>query len=135
MEIHFLFWLIFAALFIVVFIFDLVYTSHHKGKINIKAALMWSVIWIAAGFAFAILIYFYFPDGHTKSFEYIASYLIEKSLSVDNLFVFLMIFGTMGIPDKHQPRILKWGIIGAVVLRIIFILAGVQLLKTFSFMI
>ena len=53
MEIHFLFWLIFAALFIVVFIFDLVYISHHKGKINIKAALMWSVIWIAAGFAFA----------------------------------------------------------------------------------
>lgn len=135
MEIHFLFWLIFAALFIVVFIFDLVYTSHHKGKINIKAALMWSIIWIAAGFAFAILIYFYFPDGHTKSFEYIASYLIEKSLSVDNLFVFLMIFGTMGIPDKHQPRILKWGIIGAVVLRIIFILAGVKLLNTFSFMI
>ncbi len=96
---------------------------------------MWSVIWIASGFAFAILIYFYFPDGHTKSFEYVASYLIEKSLSVDNLFVFLMIFGTMGIPDKHQPRILKWGIIGAVVLRIVFILAGVQLLKTFSFMI
>lgn len=135
MEIHFLFWLIFAALFIAVFIFDLVYTSHHRGKINIKAALMWSVIWIAAGFSFAILIYFYFPDGHTKSFEYVASYLIEKSLSVDNLFVFLMIFGTMGIPEKHQPRILKWGIIGAVVLRIVFILAGVQLLKTFSFMI
>lgn len=135
MEIHFLFWLIFAALFVAVFILDLVYTSHHQGKVNIKAALMWSVIWIAAGFSFAILIFFFFPDGHTKSFEYIASYLVEKSLSVDNLFIFLMIFSTMGIPEKHQPRILKWGIIGAVVLRIVFILAGVELIKSFSFMI
>lgn len=135
MEIHFLFWLIFAALFVAVFILDLVYISHHQGKVNIKAALMWSVIWIAAGFSFAILIFFFFPDGHTKSFEYIASYLVEKSLSVDNLFIFLMIFSTMGIPEKHQPRILKWGIIGAVVLRIVFILAGVELIKSFSFMI
>lgn len=135
MEIHILFWLIFAALFVAVFILDLVYTSHHKGKVDVKAALIWSVIWIASGFSFAILIFFFFPDGHTKSFEYIASYLVEKSLSVDNLFVFLMIFSAMGIQEKHQPRILKWGIIGAVVLRILFILAGVELIKSFSFMI
>jgi len=135
MEIHFLFWVIFAALFILVFFLDMMYASHHQGKINIKAAVMWSVIWIATGFAFAILVFYYFPDGHTKSFEYIASYLIEKSLSVDNLFVFLMIFSTMRIPDEHQHRILMWGIVGAVVLRIVFILAGVQLLQMFSFMI
>lgn len=136
MEIHFLFWLIFAALLLSSLFLILFIQVITKEKLILKAALMWSVIWIAAGFAFAILIYFYFPDGHTKSFEYIASYLIEKSLSVDNLFVFLMIFGTMGIPNKHQPRILKSDYIkGAVVLRIIFILAGVQLLKTFSFMI
>ncbi len=135
MEVHFLFWVIFAVLFIVVFALDMMYASHHHGEINIKAAVMWSVIWIAAGFAFAILIFYYFPDGHTKSFEYIAAYLIEKSLSVDNLFVFLLIFGAMQIPDNHQHRILMWGIVGAVVLRIAFILVGVELLKMFSFMI
>lgn len=135
MEVHFLFWIIFAVMFIVVFALDMMYATHHHGEINMKAAVMWSVIWIAAGFAFAILIFYYFPDGHTKSFEYIAAYLIEKSLSVDNLFVFLLIFGAMKIPDNHQHRILMWGIIGAVILRIVFILAGVQLLKMFSFMI
>lgn len=135
MEVHFLFWVIFAFLFIVVFALDMMYASHHHGEINLKAAVTWSVIWIATGFAFAILIFYYFPDGHTKSFEYIASYLIEKSLSVDNLFVFLLIFNAMKIPDKHQHRILMWGIVGAVVLRILFILAGVQLLQMFSFMI
>lgn len=135
MEVHFLFWVIFAVLFVFVFILDMMYASHHHGKIDIKAAVMWSVIWIATGFAFAILVFYYFPDGHTKSFEYIASYLIEKSLSVDNLFVFLIIFGTMKIPDNHQHRILMWGIVGAVVLRIVFILVGVQLLQMFSFMI
>ncbi len=135
MEIHFLFWVIFAVLFIAVFILDLVYISHHNGQINVKAALIWSVIWMTAGFSFAILIYLFFPDGHTKSFEYITSYLIEKSLSVDNLFVFILIFSTMGIPDKYQPRILKWGIIGAVILRIFFIVAGVELIKSINFMI
>lgn len=135
MEIHFAFWLIFAALFIAVFIVDMIYISHHKGQINVKAALMWSAIWMASGFSFAILIFFFFPDGQVKSYEYVASYLIEKSLSVDNLFVFLLIFKTMGIAEANQPRILKWGIIGAVVLRIVFILAGVELIKSFSFMI
>ncbi len=135
MEVHFLFWLIFAVIFILVFALDMMYASHHHGEINMKAAVMWSAIWIAAGFAFSILIFYYFPDGHTKSFEYIAAYLIEKSLSVDNLFVFLLIFSAMKIPDNHQHRILMWGIIGAVVLRIVFILVGVELLKMFSFMI
>lgn len=135
MEIHFAFWVIFAVLFIAVFIVDMIYTSHHRGKINVKAALMWSAIWMASGFSFAILIFFFFPDGQVKSYEYIASYLVEKSLSVDNLFVFLLIFKTMGISNANQPRILKWGIIGAVVMRILFILAGVELIKSFSFMI
>lgn len=135
MEIHFAFWVIFAALFIAVFIVDMLYTSHHRGKINVKAALIWSAIWMASGFSFAILIFFFFPDGQVKSYEYIASYLVEKSLSVDNLFVFLLIFKTMGISNANQPRILKWGIIGAVFMRIFFILAGVELIKLFGFMI
>jgi len=134
-EIHFLFWVVFAALFITVFIVDMFVTDHRQGAVGVKSALMWSSIWISTAFIFSILIYFFFPAGSTKSFEFLAGYLVEYSLSVDNLFVFIMIFKVMGIAEKHQPRILKWGIIGAVVLRIVFIIAGVHLIQTFSFMI
>jgi tellurite resistance protein TerC len=75
------------------------------------------------------------PGGDQKGFEFITGYLIEYSLSVDNLFVFILIFTMMGIKEQNQPRILKWGIIGAVVLRVAFIVAGVELIKAFSFMI
>jgi tellurite resistance protein TerC len=135
MEIHFLFWIVFSVLFIAVFIIDIFFTNHRKGAVGVRTAIIWTSIWISTAFIFSILIYFFFPDGGTKSFEFLAGYLVEYSLSVDNLFVFIMIFTTMKIADVHQPRILKWGIIGAVVLRILFIIAGVQLIKTFSFMI
>ena len=135
MEIHFLFWIIFAALFLAVFIIDMFITDHRKGAVGVKTALIWTSVWISTAFIFSIFIYFFFPEGGTKSFEFITGYIIEYSLSVDNLFVFIMIFSTMGITDRHQPRILKWGIIGAVVLRILFIVAGVELISRFSFMI
>ncbi len=135
MEIHFLFWIIFAALFLAVFVIDMFITDHRKGAVGVKTALIWTSVWISTAFIFSIVIYFFFPEGGTKSFEFITGYIIEYSLSVDNLFVFIMIFSTMGIPDRYQPRILKWGIIGAVVLRILFIVAGVELIKSFSFMI
>lgn len=110
-------------------------TDHRKGEIQVKTALIWSSIWISTAFIFAITLYYFFPQGEIKSFEFITGYLIEYSLSVDNLFVFIMIFQTMRIPPRYQPRILKWGIIGAVVLRILFIIAGVGLITRFSFMI
>lgn len=135
MEIHFLFWIIFAALFIVVFTIDMFMTDHRKDEIRVKTALLWTSVWISSAFLFSIFIYFFFPEGGTKSFEFIAGYLVEYSLSVDNLFVFIMIFNVMGIKTKHQPRILKWGIFGAVVLRILFIIAGVELITRFQFMI
>lgn len=135
MEIHSLFWIIFAALFLTVFILDMFITDHRKGAVGVKTALIWTSVWISTAFIFSIFIYFFFPEGSTKSFEFITGYIIEYSLSVDNLFVFIMIFSTMGIPDRYQPRILKWGIVGAVVLRILFIVAGVELIKSFSFMI
>jgi tellurite resistance protein TerC len=110
-------------------------TDHRKGAVGVKTALIWTSVWISTAFIFSIFIYFFFPEGSTKSFEFITGYIIEYSLSVDNLFVFIMIFSTMGIADRHQPRILKWGIIGAVVLRILFIVAGVELISRFNFMI
>lgn len=135
MEIHFLFWIIFAALFLTVFVIDMFITDHRKGAVGVKTALVWTSVWISTAFLFSIFIYFFFPDGGTKSFEFITGYIIEYSLSVDNLFVFILIFSTMGIAERNQPRILKWGIIGAVVLRILFIVAGVELISRFNFMI
>jgi tellurite resistance protein TerC len=135
MEIHFLFWVIFAVLFLIVFTIDMFITDHRKDTIKVKTALIWTSIWISTAFIFSIFIYFFFPMGDVKSFEFITGYLVEYSLSVDNLFVFIMIFNVMGITGKNQPRILKWGIIGAVVFRILFIIAGVGLIESFKFMI
>jgi tellurite resistance protein TerC len=110
-------------------------TDHRKGVIKVKTALAWTGVWISTAMIFSAAIYFYLPKGEIKAFEFITSYLIEYSLSVDNLFVFILIFSVMGISEKNQPRILKWGILGAVVLRILFIVAGVELIKAFTFMI
>lgn len=132
---EFILWGVFVLLFIVVFLIDMYVTDHRKGKIKVKTALMWTGVWISTALMFGAAIYFYLPGGNQKAFEFITGYLIEYSLSVDNLFVFILIFSMMGIKEQHQPRILKWGIIGAIVLRIAFIIAGVQLIKTFSFMI
>jgi len=135
MNIEFILWGVFVLIFIAVFLIDMYVTDHRKGKIKVKTALMWTGVWISTALMFGAAIYFYLPGGNQKAFEFVTGYLIEYSLSVDNLFVFILIFSMMGIKEQHQPRILKWGIIGAIVLRIAFIIAGVQLIKAFSFMI
>lgn len=135
MDIHNILWGVFALLFVVVFLIDMYVTDHRKGKIQVKTALVWTAVWISTALMFSATIYFYLPGGDQKAFEFITGYLIEYSLSVDNLFVFILIFSMMGIKEQNQPRILKWGIIGAIVLRIAFIVAGVELIKAFSFMI
>lgn len=113
------------------FYIDLYVTDHRKGKISIKSSLIWSGIWIITALIFNLLIFLFLENGHHKALEFLAGYLIEKSLSVDNLFVFLMIFSVMNIKEENQPHVLKWGIISAIVMRIIFILAGVALIKIF----
>jgi tellurite resistance protein TerC len=135
MNIEYILWGVFILLFVLVFTIDMYVTDHRKGKIKVKNALIWTAVWISTALLFSSVIYFYLPGGKTKAFEFITGYLIEYSLSVDNLFVFILIFTMMGITEKNQPRILKWGIIGAVVLRVLFIIAGVELIKAFSFMI
>jgi len=135
MTIELVFSLMFIAFFLTLFIIDIYVTGRRKDKIEVKTALCWSAVWISTALIFSVMIYCYFPDGHEKALEFIASYIIEYSLSVDNLFVFIMIFSIMGIKDKHQPRILKWGIIGAIILRIIFITGGITIIQHFKFMI
>jgi tellurite resistance protein TerC len=135
LNVEFILWGVFIILFILVFTIDMYVTDHRKGKIKVKTALIWTAVWITTALLFSVVIFIFLPGGNTKAFEFITGYLIEYSLSVDNLFVFILIFKMMGITEKNQPRILKWGIIGAVVLRVLFIIAGVELIKAFSFMI
>jgi len=104
-----------------------------KPKDSFKVEIIWTVIWISLGIGFAIPIYFML--GEIKTIEYFTAYALEKSLSVDNLMVFVLIFTSLGISHILQHRVLMWGIIGAIFMRIGFIVAGVSLLDTFHWMI
>lgn len=122
---------IFAAVIAVMLFIDLYVTDHRRGRISLKASLIWSGVWIFTALLFNLFLYFYLEDGHQKAIEFLTGYIIEKSLSVDNLFVFLMIFSVMDIKPENQPHILKWGILSAIVFRIVFIFAGVALINLF----
>ena len=125
------FWFIFSAVIAIMLFIDLYVTDHRRGKITLKASLIWSGVWIFTALLFNLFLYFYLESGHQKAIEFLTGYIIEKSLSVDNLFVFLMIFSVMDIKPENQPHILKWGILSAIVFRIIFIFAGVALINLF----
>jgi tellurite resistance protein TerC len=96
-------------------------------KIQMKEALFWSAVWIALALIFAILVYLML--GSEKSLNFLTGYLVEESLSVDNLFVFLLLFTYFGVSENHQHRVLFWGIIGAIIMRGLFILTGITLLN------
>ncbi|MCX6152030.1 MAG: TerC/Alx family metal homeostasis membrane protein [Ignavibacteriales bacterium] len=135
MNTHFFFWIAFISIFIIVFSIDMFVTNHRDGRIKIKTALMWTGIWISVALFYGVSIYFFFPEGKLKAFEFIAGYLTEYSLSIDNLFVFIMIFSVMGITENNQPKMLKIGILLSIFLRIVFILFGVELIHRFHFFI
>lgn len=124
-------WCIFGVLMVVMLAIDLG-MNRKAHSVSFRQALTWSIIWVLLALAFNAGIYAFL--GSTKALEFFAGYVIEKSLSVDNLFVFIMIFGYFKIRGEHQARILKWGIIGAVVLRALFIFTGIELLTTFHWM-
>ncbi len=132
---EFTFWIIFSITAAIIIIIDLYVTEHRSGKLGLKRSVIWSGVWIFTALAFCTAIYFFLEKGHQRGLEFLTGYLIEYSLSVDNLFVFLMIFKVMGIAQSNQPHILKWGILSAVVFRIIFILIGVGLINLFHFVI
>lgn len=124
-------WAVFALLFGVMLVVD-IGRNRKSHEVSSREALTWSVIWVALALAFNVGIYA--SMGREKALEFFSGYVIEKSLSVDNLFVFIMIFSCFGIRGHHQVRILKWGIIGALVMRAIFILAGIELLERFQWL-
>jgi tellurite resistance protein TerC len=115
------------------FILDLGVISRNSHEIKFREALVWTLVWVSLAFAFNVWIYFYL--GPTKALEFFTGYVIEESLSVDNLFVFIMIFSYFKMGKAHQPKILKWGIIGALLMRGIFIFAGIGLLERFHWMV
>lgn len=129
---EFVFWIIFGIIVLILFFIDLYISEHRQGKITLKSSLTWSGIWIMTALLFDLFIYFYLEQGHQRAIDFLTGFIIEKSLSVDNLFVFLMIFRVMAVPLESQPHVLKWGILSAIVFRIIFILAGVGLINLFQ---
>jgi tellurite resistance protein TerC len=122
---------------------DLGVLQRRAHVVSLREAAVWSIIWISFAFLFAAGIWRFWglwhpeeaPIGADKAIEFLTGYLIEKSLSVDNLFVFLVIFRYFAIPAIHQHRILLWGIVGALVLRATLIVAGAALLARFHWMI
>ncbi len=111
---------------------DLFLVNRKAHVITIKSALTWSAIWIGASLLFNVFVYF--ELGSEKALEYFTAYILEKSLSVDNLFVFLVVFSYFGIAPLYQPRVLRWGILGAIFLRATLIVIGIELVHLFNWM-
>lgn len=126
-------WLAFAVVMTVMFILDIGIFNRKSHEIRFREALTWTLVWVSLALLFNAGVYFYL--GPTKALEFFTGYIIEESLSVDNLFVFIMIFSYFHVSKIHQPKILKWGIIGALVMRAIFILVGIELIERFHWMI
>jgi len=127
-------WILFYALVLLMLAIDLK-SFGRKGQheVSISEALHMTVVWIVVSLLFCAGIYFFYPiDPHQKALEFLSGYLIEKSLSVDNLFVFLMLFTFFGVERKYQHEVLFWGIIGALVLRSIFIFLGAAVVTRFE---
>lgn len=121
-----LFWLTVAtALFI-----DLAILNKHKGNIKTKNTVIMICVWISLALLFGTSIYFAF--GREKALEYFAGYAVEYSLSIDNMFVFLMIFSYFSIAKSNQSKVLIYGIVGAIILRFIFVFLGIKLINNFN---
>ena len=102
-------------------------------EVGVSEALKMTAVWIGVSLVFCGGIYLWYPgDSYEKAMEFLAGYLIEKSLSMDNLFVFLMLFSFFGVKNKYQHEVLFWGIFGALVLRSIFIFAGTAMIARFE---
>ena len=128
-----IFWVAFNVFVITMLVLDLGVFHRKSHVIKFKESLVWCAIWISLALLFNVGIYIW--DGKKMAIEFLTSYLIELSLSVDNLFVFLLIFSYFRVPAKYQHRVLFWGILGAVIMRAIFIAAGITLIQKFHWII
>jgi tellurite resistance protein TerC len=127
-----IFWVAFNVFVVLLLILDLGVFNRKSHTIAFREALFTSFGWIALALLFALLLYFW--HGRTTTLEFLTGYVIELSLSVDNLFVFLLIFRFFKVPPEHQHKVLFWGILGALVMRGIFIMLGVGLMRRFEWL-
>ena len=125
--------MIFNAFVLLLLALDLFVFHRKEHEVKIREALLTSLFWIVLSLGFNVWIYFW--QGQQAAMEFLTAYLIEKSLSVDNLFVFILIFNYFKVPLKYQHTLLFWGVLGALVFRGIFILVGVALIAKFHFII
>ena len=109
---------------------DLGVFNRRSHRIGFREALIWSGVWIALAACFAVFVLYW--QGRTPALEFVTGYVIELSLSVDNLFVFLVVFRYFKVADQQQHKVLFWGIVGALVMRGVFIIAGVSLIRRFE---
>ncbi|ALW85649.1 tellurium resistance protein TerC [Hymenobacter sedentarius] len=128
-----LFWLAFNAFVIGLLLLDLLVFNRKAHEIQLREALSWSAFWVVLSLCFNVLVYR--TMGSEAGLQWLTGYLVEKALSVDNLFVFLLIFNYFKVPAQYQHRILFWGVLGALILRGVFILVGGALLAKFHFLI
>jgi tellurite resistance protein TerC len=127
------FWVGFNAFVLVMLALDLGVFHRKMHRVPVKEAVTWTVIWISLAMVFMGIIYF--DMGKTKALEFLTGYVIEYSLSVDNIFVFILIFSYFTVDEKYQHKVLFWGILGALLMRAIFIFAGVALITRFHWII
>jgi len=131
METPLLFWILFNVFVLVMLALDLGVFNRKAHEISFREAMMWTVVWIILALGFNTILYFW--RGTQQAMEFFTGYLVEKALSVDNIFVFIMIFSYFQVPKAYQHKVLFWGILGALVMRALFIFAGVALIEKFHF--
>ncbi|MGC8865449.1 MAG: TerC family protein [Bacteroidales bacterium] len=117
----------FALIILVMLLIDLGVFNKKAHKVSSREAIRWSFFWIFLSFVFAALVWM--ESGHVAASDFVSAYLIEKALSMDNIFVFILIFRYFSVPEEYQHKVLFYGIIGAIVFRALFIFAGVGLIK------
>jgi tellurite resistance protein TerC len=129
------FWIGFHVFVFIMLALDLGVFHKHTHKVPVKEAIMWSSMWIFLALLFALFIYLDKDFGKIKALEFLTGYVIEYSLSVDNIFVFILIFSYFAVNSQYQHKILFWGILGALIMRGIFIFAGVALINRFHWIV
>jgi tellurite resistance protein TerC len=122
-------YLVFGCVLVLALVFDLGLLSKKNQKVTIRQALFQTFFWV--GLAIAFFVFMWIENGQTLALEYLSAYLMEWSLSIDNIFVFILIFASFGVKEKHYGRVLLIGILMAIVFRIIFITVGVALVDRF----
>jgi len=122
-------WIGFNALVIGLLVLDLGVFHRKTRAVSVKEAAIWSLVWISLALLFNAFIYMI--SGQDRAIQFLTGYLIEKSLSVDNIFIFVLIFTALSVPPAYQHRVLFWGVLGALIMRGLLILAGAVLLETF----